>query len=546
MEKTEKDYINIVYALGDEYIGNYYCNAKDNTYEAVRNRKPPLVCIPPKGKYSENFAQYVKQRVVREDQGILTEKLSLSYIKDHLTETNRKIVIEYRGTSLGEKRWYRILAIFVDTDEEGELEHFIVAFQDIDQERKEFSQQLLERNEALQTAYDAANHANQAKSDFLSQMSHDIRTPMNAIMGMTAIAGTHLDDKERVQDCLGKITVSSKHLLSLINEVLDMSRIESGKMALTEEAFNLKDLIDNLLDMVKVPVQEKRHKIQVNMHNIEHEQVIGDSLRIQQVFVNIMSNAVKYTPAEGRISLDISEKKSSRANVGCYEFVFEDNGIGMKPEFIEHIFEPFVRAEDTRVNKIQGTGLGMSIARSVVQMMDGDIKVESEPGKGSRFTVNIYLKLQNPDEVSGKKEEENTLEIFQNHEFLGKRVLLVEDNELNREIAAEILAATGLAVETAEDGREAVDMVAASKEDYYQMIFMDIQMPSMNGYEAATAIRSLNREDLNRVPIIAMTANAFAEDVEHARNCGMNEHVAKPLDFGRLMQTMERWMSVKK
>lgn len=546
MEKTEKDYINIVYALGDEYIENYYCNAKDNRYEAVTNRKYPLSCIPPKGKYSESFARYVKQMVVQEDQGILTEKLSLSYIKDHLTETNRKIVIEYRGTSLGEKRWYRLLAMFVDTDEEGNLEHFIVAFQDIDKERKEFSQQLLERNAALQTAYDAANHANQAKSDFLSQMSHDIRTPMNAIMGMTAIAGTHLDDKERVQDCLGKITVSSKHLLSLINEVLDMSRIESGKMDLAEEAFNLTDLINNLLDMVKVPVQEKKHKLQVNMHNIEHEKVIGDSLRIQQAFVNIMSNAVKYTPAEGKISLDIFEKKSSRANVGCYEFVFEDNGIGMKPEFIEHIFEPFVRAEDTRVNKIQGTGLGMSIARSVVQMMDGDIKVESAPGKGSRFTVNIYLKLQNPEEALGKKEEENTLEIFQNHEFLGKRVLLVEDNELNREIAAEILAATGLVVETAEDGREAVDMVAASKEDYYQMIFMDIQMPAMNGYEAATAIRSLNRKDLNRVPIIAMTANAFAEDVEHARNCGMNEHVAKPLDFGRLMQTMERWMGVNK
>ncbi len=546
MEKTEKDYINIVYALGDEYIENYYCSAKDDTYEAVRNRKPPLFCIPPKGTYSENFAQYVKHMVVREDQGILTEKLSLSYIKGHLTETNRKVAIEYRGMSLGEKRWYRILVIFVDTDEKGELEHFIVAFQDIDKERKEFSQQLLERNEALQTAYDAANYANQAKSDFLSQMSHDIRTPMNAIMGMTAIAGTHLDDKERIQDCLGKITVSSKHLLSLINEVLDMSKIESGKMDLTEEAFNLTDLINNLLDMVKVPIQEKKHKLRVNMHDIKHEQVIGDSLRIQQAFVNIMSNAVKYTPAEGIISLDISEKESSRVNAGYYEFVFEDNGIGMKPEFIEHIFEPFVRAEDTRVNKIQGTGLGMSIARSVVRMMDGDIKVESVLGKGSRFTVNIFLKLQNPEEASVKKTKENTLEIFQNNEFSGNRVLLVEDNELNREIAAEILTTAGLAVETAENGKEAVDMVAASEKDYYQMIFMDIQMPAMNGYEAAIAIRSLDREDLNCVPIIAMTANAFAEDVEHARNCGMNEHIAKPLDFGRLMQTMQRWMSVEK
>lgn len=531
---------------------------------------------------------------------------------------------------------------------------------------------LKKSNAALKDAYEAADRASSAKTDFLSNMSHDIRTPMNAIIGMTAIAGAYIDDKERVQDCLAKITASSKHLLSLINEILDMSRIESGKLTLSEEEFNLSDLIENLLTMVRPQVAEKNHQLNVRIVDIEHEDVIGDSLRIQQAFVNIMSNAVKYTPDGGTINLTISERPTNKTRVGCYEFVFEDNGIGMSREFMKKLFTPFERAENEYSSKIQGTGLGMAITKNIVNMMNGDIKVKSVQGEGTTFTVTIFLRLQSVDDVSteelaglpvlvvdddeiccqstaeilkeigmdsewvtngrtavervaqrhdndddffavildwkmpdmdgletakeirrrvgnevpiiilsaydwtdiemearaagvdafiskplfksrltslfkglaGEETEEprNELEDIAQSDYSDKRILLVEDNEINREIAVEILGMTGIQIETAENGKIAVDMVSDSADGYYDLVFMDIQMPVMNGYDAASAIRSLGRKYTNRLPIVAMTANAFAEDVVATKNAGMNEHIAKPLDLGKLDDAMKRWL----
>ena len=529
---------------------------------------------------------------------------------------------------------------------------------------------------ALQAAFDAAETANRAKTDFLSNMSHDIRTPMNGIIGMTAIAAAHIDDKERVQDSLQKITQASKHLLSLINEVLDMSKIESGKVDLVEEEFNLSDLIDNLLTMTSAQIEAHHHELSVNISGVSHEAVIGDSLRIQKVFTNLMGNAVKFTPDGGKIQLSITERPSNQARVGCFEFVFEDNGIGMKKEFMEKIFEPFSRAEDDHVNKTQGTGLGMPISRNIVRMMGGDIKVESEQGVGSRFTVTIYLKLQDDAEIHYDKfidldvlvadDDEMSLEsccgmlndlgmraegvstgvkaveqVVLHHEqkrdyfaciidwkmpdmdgiattrairkavgnevpiiiisaydwsdidqearaaganaFISKplfrsrlaktfstlvdeedwkkqetplymlegmnlsnhRVLLVEDNELNAEIATEILEMTGLNVESASNGMEAVDKITSCADGYYDLIFMDIQMPKMNGYDAVRAIRAMQRNYCKQVPIIAMTANAFAEDIHAAKTVGMNEHIAKPLDLNTLEKTLKKWISGK-
>ena len=525
---------------------------------------------------------------------------------------------------------------------------------------------------ALQAAFDAAEAANRAKTDFLSNMSHDIRTPMNGIIGMTAIAVAHLDEKERVRDCLQKITQASKHLLSLINEVLDMSKIESGKVDLMEEEFNLSDLVENLLAMTHSEIETHHHDLSVNITGVAHEAVIGDSLRIQKVFTNLMSNSVKYTPDGGRIQLTITEKPSNQARVGCYEFVFQDNGIGMEETFLEKIFEPFARAKDDWVNNVQGTGLGMPISRNIVRMMGGDIKVESKPGAGSRFTVTMYLKLQDTEQIQYQKfvdldvlvadDDELSLEsccgmlsdfgmqaegvstgaeaierVVQHREqkrdyfaciidwkmpdmdgiattrairsavgsdvpiiiisaydwsdieqearaaganafiskplfrsrlaktfcalvgeeernqgaplvelesidLTGKRALLVEDNELNAEIATEILGMTGIQVERAVDGLEAVDMVYDCPDGYYDIIFMDIQMPKMNGYDAARAIRAMPRSYCTQVPIIAMTANAFAEDVHAAKTVGMNEHIAKPLDLKVLARTLKYWI----
>ena len=539
---------------------------------------------------------------------------------------------------------------------------------DVSQEKKAE----IESHKALKDAYRAAENASRAKTEFLSNMSHDIRTPMNAIVGLTAIAGANIESQDRVVECLGKITKSSRHLLGLINEVLDMARIESGRMSLAEEDFSLPELVDNLLTLTKPAIDEHHHQLEVHVEHIEHEAVCGDSLRIQQVFVNLMSNAVKYTPDGGNITLTIKEKPNGFSELGCYEFSIEDNGIGMTPEFQKIMFEPFSRADDHRTTKVQGTGLGMAIARNIVNLMNGDIQVESAPNKGTKITVTVYLKLQENEKeqekelldlpvlvvdddktccestvatlqeigiagewvltgkeavercaarhktgrdyfavildwkmpemdgiatarrirecvgenvtiiiltsfdfseieeearaagvnafmakplfrsrltatlrqfTSGKKEENarNYLEDFAKENYAGKRILLVEDNELNRVIATEIIGMTGVTIDIAENGKIAVEKVMEAPEKWYDLIFMDIQMPIMNGYEATAAIRAL-AGSRGKVPIIAMTANAFAEDVQLAKNTGMNEHIAKPLDLNKLNDVLKQWL----
>ena len=440
---------------------------------------------------------------------------------------------------------YRRINILLSEDEDsGHIHAFFICNSTTVQKRKEAA-----AKKALIDAFEAANRANNAKSDFLSKMSHDIRTPMNAIIGMTAIAEAHIEDRERVSDSLNKIDSASRHLLGLINEVLDMSKIESGKMSLNSEAFNLSEMINNLMVIMQPQIIEHSHEVSVNVEKLEHEKVIGDALRLQQCFVNIMGNAIKYTPDGGKIGLEVREKESKQQNIGCYEFVFSDNGIGMSKDYIEHIFEPFTREEDDRTSKIQGTGLGMTITKSIVTMMDGDIKVESEPGKGSRFTVTVCLKLQEtnkivPDvnmynSVNARKE---AIDEITNFNYENRRVLIVEDNELNMEIAIEIFKMAGMETDTAENGAEAVDKFTEHEENYYDMIFMDIQMPVMNGYEATAAIRAMDRSDAKHVPIVAMTANAFAEDIRDSKRAGMNAHLAKPIDFGHLTDILKRYL----
>lgn len=538
-------------------------------------------------------------------------------------------------------------------------------------EQRELQKQLEERSEMLHNALQAAEQANKAKSDFLSQMSHDIRTPMNAIIGMTAIAGSHIEDKDRVRDCLQKITVSSKLLLGLINEVLDMSRIESGRISITEEEFSLSEVLQNIVTIIQPSIMAKRHAFDIQARELQHENVIGDPQHIQQVFLNVLSNAIKYTPDGGKILFSIREKPSQKAGYGCYEFVFRDNGYGMKSEFLKKIFKPFERAEDAAVRAVQGTGLGMAISKNIVQMMNGDIQVESTYGKGSTFTVTLSLKLQDEEKtafrlpelsvlvvdddriacettcerlkeiglkgqwvLSGKEaiqkavaahEEKNDFSTIiidlkmpdmdgiettrrirekigpdipiilisaydwteyetearaagvngfivkpmlksslvyaikkytlkepvhsafveparQRLSFPGKRVLLVEDNDLNREIAEEILGQTGASVETAVNGQEALEKFCTRPEFYYDLVFMDLQMPVMDGLEATRQIRNLSRKDAQTVPIVAMTANAFTEDVEATKAAGMNAHLAKPLDIGLLDQVMNRYL----
>ena len=411
----------------------------------------------------------------------------------------------------------------------------VAGFKDVDEDvRKE-----QEIQQVLRDAIDTANATSKAKSDFLSSMSHDIRTPMNGIIGMTAIATAHLDDRERVEDCLKKISEASSHLLSLINEVLDMNKIESGKVELNEENFNLSELVDTLLAMTKAQLENHHHTLKLDVADVVHENVIGDSHRIQQVFVNLMSNAIKYTPDGGTISLTVAERPTNAHGVACYEFVFEDNGIGMTEEFQKHLFEPFTRANDKKTAAIQGTGLGMTITQSLVRMMGGDIQVKSKPGEGSRFAVTIYLKFLDVQNAEAHKED--PLKNLEDLKFEGKRILLVEDHPVNAEIAKNVLQMTGLEVEWVMDGEAAVERMAGSNEGEFDLVFMDIQMPNMDGYQATAAIRAMTTY-ARRIPIVAMTANAFADDIRKAKEVGMNDHISKPIDFKELAKILQKWI----
>lgn len=436
---------------------------------------------------------------------------------------------------------FKTMAITPIAWEQGEIVKILCFSQDITQEKK----QEIASRKALKEAYQAAEQANQAKTEFLSNMSHDIRTPMNAIMGMTAIAEMHLDDSNRIRSCLEHIQKSSKHLLGLINEVLDMSRVESGKISLSEEAFELQDLMDELASVIKGNMEMHHHAFEIQRDNIRHESVLGDSLRIQQVVLNILNNAVKYTPDGGHIKLKLSEIPTRFAEIGCYKFVIEDNGIGISKEFQKVLFEPFTRSEDVRVSRIQGTGLGTAIAKNIVSMMNGTIEVESELGKGSRFTITIFLKIQKKNREQTKALETEPVlsekDDLESCDFVGKRILLVEDNELNLEIACEIIGMTGVTIETAVNGKEAVEKFMANSGDYYDLILMDIQMPVLNGYEAAKQIRQYESLTGTHIPIVAMTANAFAEDVVAAKNAGMNEHLAKPLEVHRVVKALKKY-----
>ena len=543
--------------------------------------------------------------------------------------------------------------------------------QEMEQQKKEqekkYQTQLEEQNRKLEIALQHEGAANRAKREFLFNMSHDIRTPMNAIIGFTSLAATHIDNREQVLDYLKKISTSSQHLLSLINDVLDMSRIESGKVKIEEKAVHLPDLVHDVRSIIQPNVAAKRLSLFIDTMDIEDEDIITDPLRLNQILLNILSNAIKFTPTGGMISIRIAQKNGAPKGCVCYEFRIKDNGIGMSEEFQKHIFEAFSREESSTVSGIQGTGLGMSITKNIVDLMGGTIAIESEPGKGSEFIVNLCFALSGqkvelrqlpqleglralvadddtdtclsvstmlskigmrPEwTISGKEAvirtkyaveqgdefsvyiidwlipDMNGIEIVRQirkvignrcpiiiltaydwadiedearaagvtafcekplflselrrvlaepfraepasepaqptaADLKGKKLLLVEDNELNREIALEILKEAGFVVDTAEDGAVAVQKIKQAAPGQYDLILMDIQMPNLDGYEATRQIRALPDAEKASIPIFAMTANAFEEDRQNALAAGMNGHIAKPLDVPHLLRVL--------
>ncbi len=531
--------------------------------------------------------------------------------------------------------------------------------------------ELEEKTQELTRALQAADAANRAKTTFLNNMSHDIRTPMNAIIGYTSLTSTHLDNKERAQDYLSKITQASNHLLSLINDVLDMSRIESGKVSINERPENLAEILQGLRNIIQSDIHAKHLELFIDTVDVVDEEICCDKLRLNQILLNLTSNAIKFTPAGGTVAIRVTQKASHSPKRGIYEFQVSDTGIGMSPEFARTVFDPFTREQTSTVSGIQGTGLGMAITKNIVDMMGGTIRVESEQGKGTTFTINLELRFSsahkemNPiaelkgfrglvvdDDMvccqsvskmlrqigmraewapSGREAIARTMEAveladpfevyivdwsmpdlsgietvreirkivgndspiilmsaydwtdieqearqagvtgfiskplfasdlhhtlehslnrsetetaigesipFSKENFAGKRILLAEDNELNQEIATEILKEMGFSVENAENGQQACDMIRQSKPEYYDLILMDIQMPIMNGYDATRIIRAMEDPALANIPIIAMTANAFEEDREQALQAGMNGHLAKPIDLDKMKELL--------
>ena len=493
-------------------------------------------------EYEDAIHVYTDNYVHAEDREKYRTMCNRKYMVKQLRPEKQFYSFDYRQIAGGEERWYRMHVIAASFLPTGEPSHVVMAVMDVDSQVKlDISQK-----EAVKTALAQAQQANQAKSQFLSNMSHDIRTPMNAIIGFTTLAQTHIEDKNLIEEYLDKIISASKHLLSLINDVLDMSRIESGKIQLQEDEVSLAEVIHDVENLIRPMAEEQKQNFEIHT-DIKNNFVYCDRLRLNQVLINLLGNAVKFTPKEGRITLDIHQEMVAPKGYGVYIFKVKDTGIGIGEEFLDRVFQAFERDKGMSVNAIQGTGLGLSITKSIVELMGGIITVDSELNKGTEFTVKVVYMLQNVDEEQSALEtiEEQKAQTLINERvqqeklFSGKKILLVEDNALNREIARMILKEAGFIVDEAVNGKEAVEIISKAYVGEYSMVLMDIQMPIMDGYEATKQIRNLSERALANIPIVAMTANAFAEEKKNALSCGMNAHVSKPIDVNILFKTIE-------
>ena len=650
--------MDIVKALSRDYTEITQVDLENNVSVAFKSRGEMVEEDRRKvHPYEQTWAWVIEKYIYAEDREEFGKKVSAAAIERALKDADT-LVIPFRATLDGELHHYQVKFVTAGSDRR----HLILGIRNADAEVKTEE----ERRKILQDALAAAEHANRAKTTFLNNMSHDIRTPMNAIIGFTALAAAHIDNKKQVADYLGKISVSSEHLLSLINDVLDMSRIESGKVKIEEKEVHLPDVLHDLRTIIQTNVHAKQLELFIDTVDVVHEDIICDKLRLNHILLNLISNAVKFTKPGGMLSIRIIEKPGTANGYADYEFRVKDSGIGMGKEFQKHIFEAFTREQTSTVSGIQGTGLGMAITKNIVEMMGGTISVESEVGKGSEFTVCLQFRIsgspprceqipklvglhalvadddfntcasvtrmlgkigmraewtttgkeavlrtqlavENDDEFSAyiidwmmpdmngietvrriraiigeskpiiimtaydwtEIEEEaraagvtafcskplfvselrdallGHLEAvpkepeISDEAFVGKRILLVEDNELNQEIAATILEEKGFVVDVAGDGTEAVERMKNAPSNPYDLILMDIQMPRMDGYEATRQIRSLKDSTKARIPIYAMTANAFEEDRQKALDAGLDGHIVKPINIEKLMQVLK-------
>ena len=657
-----KDQSVVINALSDDYLNVFVIYLAQGLAETIKLEGYVTAEISKDSRqkfpYMHILNNYTRDRVHPDDKDNFLEQFCLENLLK-VFKDQEKLDYTYRTLIDGETHFFEGHYVKVSS-EDGEL-IVVSGFRNVDS----ITQRQQEIHDTLESALNAAQHANRAKTVFLNSMSHDIRTPMNAIIGFTSLAATHIDDTERVKEYLNKIQISSNHLLSLINDVLDMSRIESGKVKIEEKEVHLPEVLHDLRTIVQSDIKAKNLDFFIDVMDVVDEDIICDKLRLNQILLNILSNAMKFTKPGGQVSVKVSQKPSSNADYADYTFRIKDTGIGMSPEFIEHIFEPFEREQTATVSGIQGSGLGMAITKNIVDMMGGTIEVYSKEGKGSEFVVNLSFKKSGrkmvyvpipelegapalvvdddmdccisvckmlseigmrPEWTSSGKEaivrtqfaydrndsfavyiidwlmpdmngietvrrirriigddkpiivltsydwteiETEAIEAGVTHfiakpifmselrevlstpyavekkeekspliDFSGKKILLVEDNELNQEIAEEILEEAGFEVTLAEDGLVAVDLMKQASPGQYDLILMDIQMPKMNGYDATKAIRKMDDPAIANIPIVAMTANAFEQDRSLAEQAGMSGYVPKPIDIKKLMETL--------
>ncbi len=487
--------------------------------------------------YEEAIKPWIEKLVHPEDRVIVSSALSIENLRKELSTENKYTGI-YRSIAKEDFSYYQYNAIRMNSDSD----NIILAFQNIDsiiEEHQEAEKKEREKEEAYQkeliAAKESAERANTAKTEFLMHMSHDIRTPINGIMGMLEIEDQYADDIQKLKECREKIRSASNILMDLINEVLDMSKLEYGDIELEHKPFHLLNVCKDVYDSVKEQARKRDITIIQEDCEIKYVQLIGSPLHFKRLVMNILTNAIKYNKEHGKIYIQCKESDEENNQVVLH-FQCRDTGIGMHPEFLEHVFEPFTQEENTSRTKYAGTGLGMSIAKAIVDRMNGTITVQSEKGKGTTFYFQIPFEI---DQSKPKEKEDKNKRIS----FDSVNILLVEDNELNMEVAQFIFEQAGAHVLKAWNGKEAIEVFKKSSEGQIDIVLMDVMMPIMDGYEATRKIRHLNRKDAKKVPIIAMTANAFVDDRQKAINEGMNEHIAKPLDAKKVIQTVEKFVS---
>lgn len=540
--EEEKVYqLEIINALSIDYTNVFMVNLMTNRIRIVRmNDVAGAFYSDELGEqyYDDALEFYIDVSVYADDRDMMRMAFSRDNILRQLIK-RETFYVNFRSNINNKLQYMKLKVVRIgDIKETG---NFLLAFMNVDDE----IEHEMKQKKLLQDTLSMAESASHAKTMFLSNMSHDIRTPMNAIIGFTTLALNHISEQAMVKTYLDKIKSSSNHLLSLINDVLDMSRIESGKMKINKTVSTVEKIVGDVDTVMQSQIQMKHLEYSLIKRGNLTRPVMMDGLRLNQILINIVGNAVKYTPEYGKVQFMITEMPSISDNTSSYQFRIKDNGIGMSKKFLEKIFTPFERDENKAIAKIQGTGLGLAITKSLVDIMEGSIFVKSEEGKGSEFLVCFDLENAKEVELSVEEKKENVYESSVIDSFKDVRILLVEDNELNREIATELLKSVGFILDEAENGSQAVQMVNDSPAGYYKVILMDVMMPVMNGYESTKKIRSLEDKAKANVPIIAMTANAFEEDKNQAIECGMDKFVSKPFDINDLLVKLKEMIDMK-